>query len=63
MLDVVTIMGEVEMFKEWMPITPVSTVLKELTPFRKLLYMRNTLQWPLWHREIFVEGAAYVLKD
>lgn len=43
MLDVLTIVGEVDMFKEWMPITPVSDILRELTPFRKLLYVRNSL--------------------
>ena len=62
LINVLTIIGSVEQFKEWMPITPISTVLKEVTPFRKLLYLRNALQWPFWHREIFVEGAGYVIK-
>ena len=43
LINVITIMGEVELFKNWMPITPVSEVLKEVTPFRKLLYVRNSL--------------------
>jgi hypothetical protein len=46
-----------------MPITPISDVLKALTPMRKIIYIRNALQWPCWHREIFVEGAAYVIKE
>lgn len=42
-MDVLTIMGEVDMYKNWMPITPISIVLKEITPFRKLLYIKNSL--------------------
>lgn len=34
MMNVITIIGEVSHYKEWMPITPVSEVLKELTPVR-----------------------------
>lgn len=63
MINVVNIMGEVEHFKDWMPITPVSNILKEVTHLRKCLYIRNALQWPFWHREIFIEGAAYVIKE
>ena len=43
MLDIVTIMAEVESYKDWLPITPVSIVLKEVTPFRKLIYLQNAL--------------------
>lgn len=63
MINVATILGEVEEYKEWMPITPVSKVQKEVTHMRKLLYIRNSLQWPCRHREIFVEGSAFVIKD
>jgi hypothetical protein len=61
MMNVVTIIGEVEQYKQWMPITPISDVLHSLTPVRKLVYLKNTLQWPFWSREIFLEGAAYVI--
>jgi hypothetical protein len=63
MMNIVTIMAEVGSFKDWLPITPVSEVIKEVTPLRKLLYLQNQLQWPFWPREIFLEGAAYVLKE
>ena len=63
MINVLAIAGEAECFKEWMPITPVSDIVKEVTPLRKLLYLRNECQWPLWNRESFIEGAAYVLKE
>lgn len=43
MINVLAVVGEVEHFKEWMPITPVSDILIELTPMRKLLYIRNSL--------------------
>ena len=43
MINVVAFMAEVEMYKEWLPITPISTVLKEVTPFRKVVYLRNAL--------------------
>lgn len=43
MINVATILGEVAEYKEWMPITPISDIQKELTPMRKLLYIRNAL--------------------
>ena len=60
-LNVGLICGEVDYFKDWLPITPVSEILKSLTPFRKIMYIRNSLQWPFWHREIFVEAGAFVI--
>eukprot|EP00349_Pseudokeronopsis_sp_Brazil_P001029 CAMPEP_0202963002 /NCGR_PEP_ID=MMETSP1396-20130829/7011_1 /ASSEMBLY_ACC=CAM_ASM_000872 /TAXON_ID= /ORGANISM="Pseudokeronopsis sp., Strain Brazil" /LENGTH=221 /DNA_ID=CAMNT_0049683889 /DNA_START=94 /DNA_END=759 /DNA_ORIENTATION=+ len=63
LVNVLAIVADPEGYKDWMPITPVSTILKEVTPFRKLLYMRNTVQWPLWDRESFIEGAAYIVKE
>mmetsp|Transcript_19942 Transcript_19942/g.18949 ORF Transcript_19942/g.18949 Transcript_19942/m.18949 type:complete len:133 (+) Transcript_19942:181-579(+) len=62
-INVLAIVGAVDCYKDWMPLTPVSEVLKEVTPFRKLLYLRNTAQWPLWDRESFIEGAAYIVKE
>ena len=43
MINIAAILGEVGEYKDWMPITPVSDVLKELTPMRKLIYIRNAL--------------------
>jgi hypothetical protein len=37
------IFAEVELFKDWAPITPESKKLTEVTPFRKLVYLRNNL--------------------
>jgi len=42
-LNAVAICAEVAHYKEWLPITPVSDVIKELTPLRKLIYLRNAL--------------------
>lgn len=63
MINVATILGEVELYKEWLPITPVSDIIKELTPMRKLIYIKNALQWPCWNREIIVEGGAYAIRE
>lgn len=43
MIDVLSIIAEVELFKEWIPITPVSDIIKELTFSRKSIYLRNDL--------------------
>ena len=43
MINVATILAEVELFKEWIPITPISEMIKELSPLRKSLYLRNEL--------------------
>mmetsp|Transcript_11310 Transcript_11310/g.11345 ORF Transcript_11310/g.11345 Transcript_11310/m.11345 type:complete len:135 (-) Transcript_11310:336-740(-) len=62
-MNVIAIVGTVDLYKDWMPITPVSDILKEVTHFRKLLYLKNTAQWPCWDRESIIEGAAYVVKE
>lgn len=43
MINAVAIVAEVEFYKNWLPITPVSEILKEISHFRKLVYLRNTL--------------------
>lgn len=43
MMNIIAIMAEVEQYKNWLPITPISTVLKEVSPFRKLVYLQNSL--------------------
>ena len=39
MINIVTIIGEVDLYTHWMPITPVSKVISEVTPFRRLAYL------------------------
>ena len=63
LLNILSVIAEVDMFKEWAPITPVSDVLKSLTDFKKLVYLKNELSWPFSHREIFFEGGAFALLD
>ena len=62
-IETTSIFAEVELFKDWAPITPESLKLKEVTPMRKLVYLRNNLTFPFKNREIIFEGSGFFSKQ
>jgi len=62
-INLIAVMAEIDLFKEWVPDTEISEIIKEVTPLRKSIYMVNTLPWPMWRRELFIEAGSYVLKE
>jgi len=47
----------------WIPDTQTASLIKEISPMRKSVYIVNSLPWPLWSREIFLEAGSYVMKE
>ncbi len=61
--NIIQVLGEVGHLNQWVPITPESTVLHEVSYLRKLVKMRNSLSFPFTHREIFLEGSCFVMEE
>ena len=54
MIHLFSVMGEVELFKNWVPLTKKSNLLGEVSHLRKICYILNNLPWPFSNREIFL---------
>jgi hypothetical protein len=53
------IFSEVDYLKDWIPITPESRKIVQITPYRQLVYIKNTLSFPCSDREIILEGNGF----
>jgi len=60
---VISIFAEVQLFKDWVPLTKVSDLIGEVSYLRKSLYFRYGVMWPFTSREIFMQGCGLVMKD
>lgn len=62
-INLVAVLSEVALFKEWVPITKQSEILTEVSHLRKLGYFRNNLPWPFAEREVFLQACGILLKE
>ena len=53
-MNLLAVISEIELFKEWLPVIKQSQMLHSVSHFRKLAYFRYKLPWPLKSREIFL---------
>lgn len=54
MINLFTVIGEVGLFKHWVPITKESKIIGEVSHLRKCCYIKNNFPWPFTNREIFL---------
>lgn len=54
LINLFSVLCEVELFKEWIPITKESKVMYDLSHLRKMAYFKNNLPFPFANREIFL---------
>jgi len=50
--DVLAVVYEVDLYPEWWPHIKECFTLKQITNYRKIVYMRGELPWPLYNRDI-----------
>jgi len=62
-MNLIAVLGEVDLFTEWIPETELSANIKEVSPMRRSVYLITALPWPLWKRENFVEAGCYIMKE
>jgi hypothetical protein len=62
-INVVSIFAEVQLLKEWVPLTKVSDLIGEVSHLRKAIYFKYGLSWPFTSREIFLQGCGLVMKE
>ena len=63
LLNLFTVLGEVELFKDWIPITKESRMMFEISHLRKMAYIKNNLPFPFSNREIFLSACGFLLKE
>jgi len=54
--DVLAVVYEVDLYPEWWPHIKECFTLKQITNYRKIVYMRGELPWPLYNRDICLYG-------
>jgi hypothetical protein len=47
MINLFAILGEVQLFKNWIPMTKQTDIIGEVSHLRKMAYFRMALPWPL----------------
>lgn len=63
LLNLFTIISEVQLFKNFIPLMKQSDIVGEVSPLRKMVYFRQYLPWPLKQRECFLTATGTVLKE
>ena len=62
-MNMLAVLAEVQLFKDWIPMMKESEPLGEVSHLRKLAYLKNNLPWPFTDREIFIQACGIVLKE
>ena len=63
LINLFAILGEVQLFKNWVPMTKQSDIISEISHLRKLAYFKNNLPWPFHQREIFLQASGIIIKE
>jgi len=56
LFNVLAIIYEVDLYITWWPLLREVKQVKEISKFRKVVYMRAELPWPMWHRDVLFYG-------
>lgn len=54
LLNLLSLLAEVQLFKDWIPFMRLSDLEGEKSPFRKLAHFICKLPWPFKAREIYL---------
>jgi hypothetical protein len=54
LINLVAVIGEVQLFKKWVPLMRQSDLLADVSYLRKFMYFRNAMPWPMKSRECYV---------
>ena len=63
MMNLFAVMGEVDLFKTWIPLTHDSKILFEVSHLRKMASIVNNLPWPFNRRESFIQACGMLYKE
>lgn len=59
--NVIALLMEVDLFKEWIPMLSEAKIRHQHRPFRQYLYQKFNAPWPMKGREVHVEVTGYML--
>jgi hypothetical protein len=63
LINLFSILGEAQLFKEWIPLMKQSDIVAEVSHLRKLAYFRCNMPWPLSPREIYLQASGLIIKE
>jgi hypothetical protein len=52
LVNVLCLFAEIDVFKDWMPDMTEAFKLKSITDFRGLYMCKQSMPWPMWHRDM-----------
>ena len=52
LLDVLSLFGEIDLFKDWFPNVTSTTVINQVSNYKGLYRCQQTMPWPLWPRDM-----------
>ncbi|TNV77941.1 hypothetical protein FGO68_gene8534 [Halteria grandinella] len=63
LLNIFAVMGEAQLFKNWVPMMKQSEIVADVSHLRKLAYFRVALPWPFEQRECYLQACGQILKE
>lgn len=63
LINLFSILAEVQLFKDWIPLNKQSDIIGEVSHLKKAAYFRFGLPWPFASREILVQACGLILKE
>ena len=63
MINLMAVLAEAQLYKEWVPMTSSSEVLAKVSHFRQLAEFSYKLPWPLYPRSMFIQACGIQLEE
>ena len=63
LLEVITVLSDVEQFKKWVSVITHSQVLHEVSLLRKLTCLKAELPKPFSNRQLVVQASGHIIED
>lgn len=63
MINLMALLCEVDLFKEWVPLMKKANLVGEYSHLRKLAYFKVGLPWPFSDREIYLQATGIMQKE
>jgi hypothetical protein len=63
LFDLLSVVAEVQTYKDWVPLMYKSEFFNEVSHFRKMVEVQVTLPWPFYNRSVYVGVGAMPIEE
>ena len=63
LFDLLSVVAEVQTYKDWVPLMYKSEFFNEVSHFRKMVEIQVTLPWPFYNRSVYVGCGALPIEN